>query len=207
MTMNQTIRTSSSNSLTALGDCVATWDRIAGIPVSYLGLYYPKSRYPISTLPQELETFRRLVWDFKAAPWTSENKHRNAMFIFGTAIFQLLNEAFGELLSELTFACVPASCQASYQRRFMTFANCLCQALPMTDGTGAVSYLQDGEASHLGGSLKCEYVLDSSFWEGRQVLLFDDLIKSGGTMTDMKLRLEHAGAHVVAGLTLGRSVR
>lgn len=205
--MNKTICTPSSNSLTALGDCVAAWDRIAGIPVSYLGLYYPKARYPISTLPQELETFRHLVWDFKAAPWTSENKHRNAMIIFGTAIFQLLNEAFGELLSELTFACVPASCQQSYQRRFMTFANVLCQALPMADGTGAVSYLQDGEASHLGGSLKCEYVLDASFWEGRQVLLFDDIIKSGETMTDMKLRLEHAGAHVVAGLTLGRSVR
>ena len=204
--MNQTTYATSFNSLTALCDCVADWTRIAGIPVSYLGLYYPKNRYPVSTLSGDKEAFRQLVWDFKASGWTSWARQRNAMVCFGEPIVRLLEETFGELLSELTFACVPASNQESYQRRFRTFADALCKALPMTDGTGAVTYLEDGEPSHMGGTKKCEYVLDASFWEGRQVLLFDDVVKTGASMTDMRLRLEHAGAHVVAGLTLGRSV-
>ena len=44
------------------------------------------------------------------------------------------------------------------------------------------------------------------FFKGRYVLLFDDVITSGSSMERMRILLQAAGATVIAGLSLGRTL-
>ena len=48
--------------------------------------------------------------------------------------------------------------------------------------------------------------IDETFFQGKQVILFDDIIASGGSMVRFAEKLEKSGAKVIAALALGKKI-
>lgn len=48
--------------------------------------------------------------------------------------------------------------------------------------------------------------IDESFFRGKKVLLFDDIIASGGSVARFAEKLQQMGAEVVAALALGKKI-
>ena len=48
--------------------------------------------------------------------------------------------------------------------------------------------------------------IDEIFFQGKQVILFDDIIASGGSIVRFAEKLEKSGAKVIAALALGKKI-
>ena len=46
----------------------------------------------------------------------------------------------------------------------------------MNNGFAYVTFISDGEASHFGGDVQAQYVVDKDYFKGKYILLFDDVI-------------------------------
>ena len=75
----------------------------------------------------------------------------------------------------------------------------------MDNGYDYISVLQEGEAKHLGGTTQAQISINGSFLEIDTLFFLDDVITSGMSMEMTKNLLEQAGAHVIAGLSIGRT--
>lgn len=120
-------------------------------------------------------------------------------------IKRVLRRYFGSDVSKLTLVCIPSSKKIVNERRYKDFAQQLCSDLNMSNGYSYVNVVSDGETSHLGGSSSSEISIDNSYFNGRYVILFDDVITSGRSMERLKRAIETAGGTVIAGLSIGKT--
>ena len=117
-----------------------------------------------------------------------------------------LRSTFSESdLHSFTFVCIPASTNSVNDARYRSFSEDVCNALGMRNGFPHVHITKEKIASHLGGSDSAEYSLDSSFFDGAKVVLFDDIVTRGGSMRQFRSLLENCGATIVCGLSIGRT--
>jgi predicted amidophosphoribosyltransferase len=123
------------------------------------------------------------------------------------AISRLLPQrkaTFGEHLPQLTLVCIPASTAEKTKARFEEFANVVTEATGMANGYPHVQVAVDAESKHL--SNQPQYTLDEEWFAGRDVLLFDDIMATGGSINTFAQQMTSGGAHVVAALVLGKTV-
>lgn len=73
----------------------------------------------------------------------------------------------------------------------------------MSNAYQYINVEHDGEAKHIGGTMKAKYVFDDSFFKGKYILLFDDVITSGSSMEAFKNQMERMNAFVVGGISIG----
>ena len=192
-----------------LRNVASGWDRIAGLKVLSMYRYYPRYRYPDSSLSHNDRLNRTAIWMFKGdyERGTTVEAHEFYMNLFARYLSEEIDEFFGDLARHLTLVCVPASSQERNARRFARFSEIVCENLSMTNGFDHVRPAEDSTPKHLGGRGTPVLDIDERFFKGRYVLLFDDLITQGATMSSLACRLESAGAQVIGGITLGRTVR
>ena len=117
----------------------------------------------------------------------------------------VLNRYFGSDISKLTLVCIPSSKEIVNNRRYKDFAEKLCSQTGMDNGFSNIWVSSDGDAKHLGGSSPSEISLNPSYFNGRYVILFDDVITSGSSMERFKRILESVGATVIGGLSIGKT--
>ena len=141
---------------------------------------------------------RHLIWDFKDGKLDAQTKVKNL-------IKRLLEHCFQKDVSELTLVCICASTMEKTERRYGTFSRQLCTETGMTNGYGYIKVQQDGEAMHTGGTTRAQLAIHQSFFTGRNVILFDDVVTTGGSMLKYKSELEKRGANVIAGISIGRT--
>lgn len=152
---------------------------------------------------------RNLIWDFKANPNKPQpislimELHRRASNIIIVNLAKCLRYFFGNELSKLTFVCIPSSKAVVTQRRYEDFSEQLCTMLGMSNAYQYINVEHDGEAKHIGGTMKAKYVFDDSFFKGKYILLFDDVITSGSSMEAFKNQMERMNAFVVGGISIG----
>lgn len=65
--------------------------------------------------------------------------------------------------------------------------------------------VRDATPKHLGGDGNPTIEINSNYFRGKYVVLFDDIITSGRSMSRMKSLLESAGANVICGLSIGKT--
>jgi len=177
---------------------------------TYLYYYYPTNCEFEAT--EEEWYVRRLVWHFKNDPdrHIAFFEHNNALSVVVPLIKKRLTEAFGEeSLPFLTFACLPASTNAKNQARYEEFSRRLCEETGIENAYGYIEITKDGISKNdprneTGSSIQPEVRIDSWF-RGKQVLLFDDVITKGNTMLRYKRLLERVGATVIGGLAIGKT--
>lgn len=152
-----------------------------------------------------------MIWDFKANPNRSQPeseirfRHERAMNKVLPLFKKVMSHYFGSNTSKLTLVCIPSSKKIVTERRYKDFSHELCSITGMDNGYDYISVLQEGEAKHLGGTTQAQISINGSFFRDRYIVLLDDVITSGMSMEMTKNLLEQAGAHVIAGLSIGRT--
>ena len=180
--------------LSRLRNSVSNWDTVRGVPHYFFYYYYPTRFTSISADSQEA---RRLVYNFKDGV-----AHNTVKDLVVNKIKSTFNS--GDI-SKLCFACIPASTRSVNQNRYEDFSREVCQTLGMANAFDYITITKEKTPSHLGGSDSAEYSYDKSFFNGKLVVLFDDIVTRGGSISSMKSELEGLGAVVICAVSIGRT--
>lgn len=151
---------------------------------------------------------RHLVWNFKYSnERTSPRKHVNALYDAVIPLSAHVRSTFGELAEKLTLFCIPASTQDVHWLRYREFSRMFCERSGMKDSFHYVSVTEEKTPLHLGGKKKTNFTLDEDYFHGKVVIVFDDILTTGGTLELCRQELEKAGAKVLAAYFLGETVK
>lgn len=199
------------NEYKELVQCISVWEEPSRSTIKCFSLY---NYYPTTCdwdANEDEWEIRNLIWDFKASPMKIQPtieirlRHEKTLERIIPDIEICLKYYFREKISRLTLVCIPSSKIVVTQRRYEDFSRILCKKLGMTNAYNHVTVTKEGEAKRLGGTIKAEYSLDEEFFNGKFILLFDDVITSGASMERFNMLLQKAGAKVIAGLSIGKT--
>lgn len=145
---------------------------------------------------------RQLVWDFKDGKRSSK---------VAKIVAKQIRKQFGSMCDTLTFVCLPASTPEANAMRYEEFAKEVCE---LTGATNAYNYIHiSGERlaiheSKCGKSLTTTHIVDfdTEFFNGKRVIIFDDVITRGFSYARFACELEYFGAEVLGGLFLAKTI-
>ena len=150
------------------------------------------------------EKVRRFIYDFKcgrakAARWAA------------VAVANYFFNCFGSQCEEYTIVCVPSRSLSTYRRRFSYFAKEVSELCGIQNAMEHVIIIGERQALHNSKShCVCEdgydVIIDTDYFKGRKVIVFDDLYTSGASATRFADELTAAGAQVVSGLFLAKTI-
>ena len=186
--------------------CTATWPQLSsGIRYKHLVDYYSYNAFGAYSLSNEEWDNRDMIHNFKNnSELTDPISHINAMNKAIELFLALLNNSFGDLLPQLTLVCIPASTAEKTAARFEEFARLVCEKTGMANGYTHITVVADQE--YLSGSHLPQYDIDTQFFSERPVLLFDDIMATGGSVNLFAARMAEAGAKIIAAVVLGKAV-
>ena len=191
---------------------VERWETLSPfckLKIKYLLDYYP------TTVEFEADNDewddRWTVWIFKNDPGkTPEEAHQRVLNRVVPKFAGLLKDTFGEeSLKYLTLVCIPASTEEKNNARYKEFSERLCQETGIENGFSHIHLTRDRVAKREGGNADdvsiANYSFDDSFFNGKRVILLDDIITKGNSMRIAKAKLEKLGAQVICGLSVGKT--
>ncbi len=187
---------------------VSHWNVLGGnFRYNYLLNYYPTT---CDFEANEAEWADRwTVWNFKNTPGkTSSFDHERTLDVVIPKIKSKLVATFGmDSLQYLTFVCIPASSAVKTQARYEKFSLRLCSETGMINAYEHMQVIASCQEKKFGGSgISANNVsFDNSFFRGKYVLLFDDVITKGDSMLRFKRKMEELGAVVVGGFSIGKT--
>lgn len=123
-----------------------------------------------------------------------------------------LKKEYGEEVKDMVFLCVPASRQEVNRSRYKEFCKEVSRLSGIQNGYSHLILMEDRLAIHerrRGGEKEITKVsimdFDRAFFKGKKVLVFDDIITTGGSYALFAEEVEKHGAQVVGGLFLART--
>ena len=170
----------------------------------YFQKYIPKSKK--EHVSEKAEKDRNDLWLFKDNDGKEQKEYNWIYFTYLKNAIVFLNNNYYDELEDLTFVCVPAATKADTERRWKKFSSEICEKLGMINGFRHIHVVKDAVQSHYGGGGKPEVEYDKEFFKDKNVILFDDIINTGYTMTRYKKELEDLGANVIQFLAIAKSV-
>lgn len=167
-----------------------------GFRHKYFVDYYPKN-IPCSIKD---DFNRKLIWEFKDGIYTARMK-------VGKMITDFLNELpIKKHLSKIVFVCAPTSSYTSYRQRFLGFTKYIVEQTGMINGSEHVCIKGEVKPKHLGGFEKVNYSIDTDFFSGKRVIIFDDLLTTGNTLMDFAEQIKSAGGDIIGAITIGKTI-
>lgn len=199
-----------------LRSCVSSWPQPNRSTIEYFSLYY---YYPTTCDWNASESewdVRNLIWDFKAKPhnYQSESeilqRHKASVDKILPLLRKALHHFFGSRVRKLTIVPIPASTKVVCDRRYKDVMERISSDMDMYNGYTHMTITKEGISKNdpgntTGRSIPPEVEFDKKFFNGKYVILFDDVITSGASMERYKRLLEAAGATVIGGLSLGKT--
>lgn len=177
--------------------------------------YYPSNKFKV--VDKKAESVRKLIWAFKNdKKYVSESDNHKAVCFVAKILASKLKETFGESLKRLTFVCVPASTAKITEDRYKNFSEYVCCLTGMTNAYPYIKVVKDKQPGHK--NKKDYYVkffderivdeidLDSEFFKGKNVLLFDDVLTLGKAISNLKMYLEVCNANFIAAVTIAKTI-
>ncbi len=147
-------------------------------------------------------SIRRFIWSFKKG----EDKAVNRAVKVAT---KMLQEKFTRT-DDVVLVCIPSSSASVNQMRYEQFSKAVCDATGMLNGYEHIKVEGEKLAIHEYGmrkELHDTHVVsfDKEWFNGKQVIIFDDIITRGYNFAVMADRLERFGAEVWGGCFIGRT--
>lgn len=161
------------------------------------GVYVPQRFRELAT--EEEKASSQWVIDFKDGK--KAQLREGAQMLIGK-----LREWYGDKAKELVVVPVPCSSMAQYRFRFAYFCVVVANTLGQANCMQHVTILGKRQAFHRNPEHVCaqedgyEVQLDKEFFNGRQVVVVDDIVSSGKTADEFAKRLTEAGAVVKGGV-------
>lgn len=175
-------------------NAVSGWEKLHGIPYYFFYHYYP-TRF--TDITPESRRVRNLIYNFKDGIVNSD--------VIDIMKRKLTSTFSSDDLSQMTLVCIPASSIADNVDRYLSFSERLCNALGMRNAFNHITIIKEKTQSHLGGSDNAEYRIDDNFFNGKYIILFDDVVTRGRSMLEFKNLLENRGATIICALSIGRT--
>lgn len=166
------------------------------------GTYVPKAFRELAT--EEERSFSEWVINFKDGQ--KAQLKEGAQMVIGK-----LRQWYGDKARELVVVPVPCSSMAQYRFRFSYFcvvvANTLGQENPMQHVTilGKRTAAHRNPAHTIAQDDNYEVQIDGDFFNGKKVVIVDDIVSSGRTADDFAKLLEEAGAEVKGGIFFAKT--
>lgn len=191
--------------MTAITEKIKSWPCLSnGTHFNWLVDYAAYSAFGTFELTADEWEKRDFIQNFKGnSELTTEIDHQQAVDKAIEQVTTYIQETFGDETAQLTLVCIPASLAKHTQRRFERFSQAVCQATGMQNAYDAFSYTSDTDED--GDPIDTLHI-DESKLQGKQVLLFDDIIASGGSIVRFVEKLQAMGAVVIAALALGKKI-
>lgn len=175
-------------------NAVSGWEDLHGIPYYFFYYYYP-TRFTDITV--ESRRVRNLIYNFKDGIVNSD--------VIDIMKRKLTSTFSSDDLSKMTLVCIPASTIENNEDRYSSFSERLCNSLGMRNAFSHITITKEKTQSHLGGTDAAEYSFDQSFFKDANIILFDDVVTRGRSMSQFKTILERFGARVICALSIGRT--
>ena len=173
---------------------VSGWNKVSSVPHYFFYYYYPTRYLNVSS---DSETARQLVYLFKDGIEHSKIKD---------IVVDKIRNTFNDTdISQMTFVCIPASTSIANKYRYEEFSQEVSQELGMNNGYEHITITKEKTPSHLGGTDDSEYSFDDAFFNGKLIILFDDIVTRGHSITSMKSNLESLGSIVICAISIGRT--
>ena len=164
--------------------------------------YFPSR---IRKVSEEAKAARKLIYAFKDA-------RDDAYKEVAKMVVAYLEKEYREKVRNMVFLCVPASRQEANKSRYKEFCKEVSRLSGIINGSSHLILMEDRLAIHERGragekSLSHVSVMDFDvpFFKGKEVIVFDDIITTGGSYALFAEEVERHGAHVVGGLFLGKT--
>ena len=195
-----------------LKTCVFSWDYVpqSVLHHSFFIRYYPTSLQDFDATDEEWKD-RKFIWNFKNNPDKQTQYtpilHEHALNKAIEMLEERLNQTFGELLTELTLVCIPASSPSKNEARYKEFSERLCESTGMSNAYTHITVTEDTLGKHeggVGGDVNT-IVFDWDYFYGRYLLLFDDVLTTGNSMRQYAKLFASHGSEVIACLSLGKT--
>ena len=194
--------------ISMLPSCVENWSSHSNSTLKhkYYYEYYPYGINKDDATSSMWNTWK-LVWHFKNDPDKniSSEDHEYALRVVIRKVEDTLRSTFGASTEYLTLVCMTASTQRKTEMRFREFAETVCKDLKMTNAYPFINVKEGGSAKHEGGDGAQEISLDRGFFNGKYVVLFDDVRTTGRSLETMRTNLERLGAKVLCAITIAQT--
>ena len=142
----------------------------------------------IKNVGEDAVAARNLIWAFK-------DSRDDAYEKVAQMTADHLQEEFGEQVTNMVFVCVPASTQEQNQSRYARFCERVSELTGIANGFTHVKEL----------SARLAIDFDAEYFNGKNVLVMDDVVTTGTSYALFANQLETFGANVLGGFFLGRT--
>ncbi len=194
--------------ISMLPSCVENWSSHSNSTLKhkYFYDYYPYSLYKDHASSSMKNTWE-IVWHFKNDPsrYIRMSDHDSAQTIVVRKVEELLKNTFGSKTEYLTLVCLTASTQEKTDMRFKEFSEIVCNDLNMTNAYTHISVAEEGIAKREGGTGVKSISYERNFFNGKNVVLFDDVRTTGRSLESMRRHLEELGANVICAITIAQT--
>lgn len=192
---------------------VENWAVLAnGVPYTWIVDYPAFSAFGTFELSPEQWEQRHFITNFKGnSELTTEIDHQQAVEraipLVVNTIKGCLAKCNGNLkANEITLICVPAAQQENTERRYKQFCQEVCQGTSLQNAYDHIQYDASSSAETKRTGSTPAYVLDASFFKGRNLLVFDDIIASGRSLCHFTNQLRQMGAYIIGVIALGKTI-
>lgn len=147
---------------------------------------------------------RNFIYDFKRG-------RRKAARRAAVEVANFFFHNWGSQCEEYTFVCIPARNNATYRNRFSYFSEEVEELCGCKSAMDHVMIIGERQARHNSyNHCVCEsgydFLLDIEWFKGRKVVIVDDIMTSGATARSFAEELSAAGATIIGGLFLCRTI-
>lgn len=166
--------------------------------------YYIPSRYQMVSATDK--KVRNLVLKFK-------DGNKKASRLVADLVCKELQSLFGSGTKNVMLACVPTSSYRKYVKRFALMSELVAAGLHQQNAFPYIEIFGLRDAKHLNKDHmvhddSCYQVrVDPHFFQGKKVVIFDDLITSGRSAEAFRKMMEDAGAEVVGSIFLAETAK
>lgn len=122
------------------------------------------------------------------------------------------SQTYGDKAGDFVLVCAPAANSKKYTKRFSRFASKVSQGAKVQNGNDHLFIYGERTAKHLNAdhvseSFDYKVALDREYFNGKKVIIFDDVITSGATANEFASQLAECGAQVMGAMFLARTKR
>ena len=148
---------------------------------------------------------RELIWNFK------DGGNKKVTSKVAAIIAKQIRKQYGDKANNMLFVCVPASSEEKNRQRYEAFCEEVCALAGIGNGYPAIKVEGGRLAIHEakdGKHIKNTQIItfDAEALQGKQCIVFDDIITNGHSYARFATALEAQGAEVVSGYFLGRTL-
>ena len=166
----------------------------------YLKDYFPKNKFSYTELTENQIDDREYIYKFKNGDKkTAINLAKNIDYSLKMINYNLENSIL---------VIIPASTSNKTLTRLYLFSSYLSKLLKIKNGYEAIKTLDHSPFKGSYGIDKTQYLtFNHKMYQGKNVILFDDLITTGETFGQVSEKILQSGASSVSGIFIAQTIR